>query len=314
MRTGLSILALAALAACSSTGGPYPVACSRGRPRRSIRGCRSSGRSTTGPVSAGLAAQLAALVEPGAGRRRRLRAGERRMPSSWPAPPERRRARAGSRPRRRFRRRSRRASRPRPRSATSMRWAQPRSRRKAGLRAERSCGDPGRGRRGRRARSAPGGADRRDPGAPRASRPAPPPGRRASRRARSRKTICGLTSLSGPKRVVDEVEVLAALHAEALHQPLACGIGGNGDGDHLRRGEAAEGEVEAGDRRFLGDALPPAFRTQPPADLELAGEIARAGRIDALEPAEAEDLAGRAVLDDPEGVAELALVADARRW
>ncbi len=74
--------------------------------------------------------------------------------------------------------------------------------------------------------------------------------------------------------------------------------------------EAVEGEVEAGDRRLLGETLAPICGPQPPADLVTAGEVAGARRIDALEPAEAHDLAAVRVLDDPEGVAVIALEAD----
>ena len=42
----------------------------------------------------------------------------------------------------------------------------------------------------------------------------------------------------------------------------------------MRRAEPVESEIEAGDRRFLGKALPPHVLAQPPADFE----IARQGR------------------------------------
>src|SRR6476469_3591045 len=228
------------------------------------------------------------------------------MPSNWPAPRERRRARAGSRPRRRFRRRSRRASRPPPRSATSMRWAQASSRRNKGwrrtilrqsrTRPERSPRSIGARRSGSTPSSdASGSAERRRPGGGPVA-------------ALDHVNYLRIDLAVRREAVVDEVEVLAALHAQALHQPLARGIVGGGDGDHPRRGEAAEGEVEAGDRRLLRHALPPHFRTQPPPDLDLAGDRLASGRVCALQAAEAENLAGRGIHDDPEGEPELALV------
>jgi hypothetical protein len=79
---------------------------------------------------------------------------------------------------------------------------------------------------------------------------------------------------------------------------LAVGVAGDRQGNGVGRFEAAEGEIEAGDRRFLGDTLPPRILAQPPADFEIA-RAARAGRVDALEPAEAEQGGVGLALDNP---------------
>ena len=89
-------------------------------------------------------------------------------------------------------------------------------------------------------------------------------------------TIDGLSS--GPKRSSIKSRLAPPMHPEPLHQALARAVGGDGHGDDCGRREAAEGEVERRDGRFLGDALPPGAFAQPPADLE-------AGRSDRPRPA-----------------------------
>src|SRR3954451_5349988 len=81
--------------------------------------------------------------------------------------------------------------------------------------------------------------------------------------------------------LIDEVQVLATNHAEPLHQALAGPVVKRRDGDNVRRFEAGEGEMERGNRRFLGIALPPRIFAEAPADLDLALE-SRARRVDAL--------------------------------
>ena len=77
--------------------------------------------------------------------------------------------------------------------------------------------------------------------------------------------------------------------------------------DHVRRPEPFERKVEARDRGLLGIALPPRILAQPPAHFEVAGK-GRALAVDALQPAEAQEGAVGLALDDPEGVAVLALI------
>ena len=84
----------------------------------------------------------------------------------------------------------------------------------------------------------------------------------------------------------------------------------HGERDDMRRAEPVKGEIQRGNRRFLGIALPPGALAQPPADFQLAREIGTARRIDPLQPAKTEQLTILLALDQPEGVAKFALIAD----
>src|SRR4051794_27127430 len=74
----------------------------------------------------------------------------------------------------------------------------------------------------------------------------------------------------------------------------------------MGRAEAAERQIEACDRCLLGDALAPGLGAKAPADFVLASHVG-ARAVHALDPAEAEDVSGRAILYDPECVPELRL-------
>jgi hypothetical protein len=90
---------------------------------------------------------------------------------------------------------------------------------------------------------------------------------------------------------------------------LARGVGRHGQGDRPRIGEAPERKIECGDGRLLGDPLAPSTLAQAPADFRFTGQIARARGVDPLKSAETEQFASRSILDDPQGVPEVARVA-----
>ena len=99
--------------------------------------------------------------------------------------------------------------------------------------------------------------------------------------------------------LVDIIQVAPALHPEPAHQPLAGFISLDGDRHHLIISDAAEGEVERGDGRFLGNPAPPRALAQAPADFGRSGNGLGAGGIDPFQAAEAEQLPAPAVLDQP---------------
>src|SRR5688500_11838308 len=77
----------------------------------------------------------------------------------------------------------------------------------------------------------------------------------------------------------------------------------------MRRLEPAEGKVEGGDCRFLGIAFAPGAFSQSPADLVLAGQALAPRLIDPLQPAKSEQLTIALPLDQPERMAEVALIS-----
>src|SRR6476469_945555 len=196
-------------------------------------------------------------------------------------------------------------ARPALRSGTSTRSARPRSRPKGA--SHPTTSQPSRTRVLRSARwiSASQTASRRSSGAWACSR-----GLRCGPVGRvDRKHHLGIDLAVGGKALVDEIPILAPLHSEPLHQALARKIAERRDRHHARRREPTERQIERSDCRFLGIPLPPRILAQPPADLDLPCDMLGARRVQPLQSAEAEDLAVVASLDDPEGEAEVALVA-----
>src|SRR4030095_6020281 len=87
------------------------------------------------------------------------------------------------------------------------------------------------------------------------------------------------------------------------------GIRTNSERNNMRGAKPVKGKVEAGDRRFLGIALAPCSLAQAPADFKMAGKVSSARRIDTLQSTEAKQFSINLALDQPEGVAIVALIA-----
>ena len=110
------------------------------------------------------------------------------------------------------------------------------------------------------------------------------------------------------RRHVGEIEVRPAGHPQALHQSPARLVRRDGKRTTMRRNvEIGQGQVEARDRGLLGIAHAPTHPRAGASRFRSRRGSERLSLVDALQPAKAEQRAVRLPLDDPEGVAVVAL-------